>query len=233
MNDSSGVGDVSASTSVSSGDSGDGGISKTDGGEGGRGADLGVSSGHGSSDNRGGHRGDSGSSDGGSSVVRVSQSVVVGVGSVGVGVPGQAVVGGVSGVGGQTVSVVRVEESGVSLSIGLGLSLPLGDVDDSSRVGDVAASTSVTSGNGGDSGVGESETGGGQGGRGADLGVSSDSRSVGSVGVSNVPVGSVVVGTKTVPVSVVEEGRVSLSIGCPGDGGGKTEDGQELVHDCF
>jgi len=59
-----------------------------------------------------------------------------------------------------SVSIGRVEESWVSLGISLSLGLSLGNMDDSSRVGDISASTSVSSSNSGDGGI--SKTKGGQ-----------------------------------------------------------------------
>ena len=148
MNNSGRVGDITSSTSVTSGNSGDGGVSKTDGGQRGGRADLGVASGNrggnsdsGGSDSVGGNSG-SGNSVGGNgwgSVVRVSQSVVVGVGSVGVGVASVARVGVVTGIG-ESVTVGGVEQSGVSLGISLGLGLSLGNMDNPGRVGDVLKS---------------------------------------------------------------------------------------------
>ena len=95
-------------------------------------------------------------------------SVGIGVGSIGVRVASIASissvrVGTIGGVG-KTISISTIE------SIRLSLSLPLGNMDDSSRVGDISASASISSSNSRDGGISESNSG--QGGRGADLGVS-------------------------------------------------------------
>ena len=78
----------------------------------------------------------------------------------------------------ETISVGPVSES-VAMSISsvvvrlrLSLSLPLGNMDGSSGVGDVAPGTSVASSNSGEGGVGKAD--GGEGGGGGDLGVAGD-----------------------------------------------------------
>merc|ERR1740128_442987 len=72
-----------------------------------------------------------------------------------------------------TVSSVTVSSVTVSsVVVGVGLSLPLGNMDDSGGVGDVASGTSVGSGHGGDGSGGKAD--GGEGGRGGDLGVAGD-----------------------------------------------------------
>ena len=72
-------------------------------------------------------------------------------------------------------------EPRVAQSIGtvLSLSFPLGDMDDPSRVGDVASGTSVGSSDSGDGSGGNAD--GGEGGRGGDLGVAGDHRGVDGV----------------------------------------------------
>ena len=66
-----------------------------------------------------------------------------------------------------------------SVVVGVGLSLPLGNMDDSGGVGDVASGTSVGPSHGGDGSGGVAD--GGEGGRGGDLGVAGDHRGVDSV----------------------------------------------------
>merc|ERR1719278_2184586 len=73
----------------------------------------------------------------------------------------------------ETVSIVS------SVVVGGSLSLPLGNMDGSSGVGDVASGTSVGSSHGGDGSGGNAD--GGEGGRGGDLGVAGDHRGVDSV----------------------------------------------------
>merc|ERR1719219_299429 len=71
-------------------------------------------------------------------------------------------------------SVGPVSETVSSVVVGVGLSLPLGNMDGSGGVGDVASGTSVGSSNSGDGGRGNAD--GGEGGRGGDLGVAGDHR---------------------------------------------------------
>lgn len=106
---------------------------------------------------------------------------VAGVATVGVRVPGVSGVAQMAvGVG---VSGVAVEGIGVSL----GISRPLGDVDHAGRVGNVAAGTSVSTSDSGDSSVGEAECGEGGGGR--DLGVAGGNRGGHGVSVRKASVG--------------------------------------------
>merc|ERR1712198_469323 len=67
-----------------------------------------------------------------------------------------------------------VSEAVSSVVVGVSLSLPLGNMDGSGGVGDVASGTSVGSSNSGDGGGGNAD--GGEGGRGGDLGVAGDHR---------------------------------------------------------
>merc|ERR1719219_922912 len=71
-------------------------------------------------------------------------------------------------------SVGPVSETVSSVVVGVSLSLPLGNMDGSGGVGDVASGTSVGSSNSGDGGRGNAD--GGEGGRGGDLGVAGDHR---------------------------------------------------------
>merc|ERR1719225_341346 len=149
------VGAVASSTGVSSSDSGDGSGGKSGDVYSVGGGDIGVATGNdGSSDSldlsdSGGGGDDGGGSDG-VGVVGVAKAVVVSVGVAGV-----ASESGVSKtvVSGVAESVVSVGVVGVSLSISL--SLPLGNMDDSGRVGNVTSSSGVTSSDGRDSSSGE------------------------------------------------------------------------------
>merc|ERR1711981_674951 len=172
MDNSGRVGDISASTGISSSNGGG-----SNGLNNGRGLNL-----NSLDSSRGGISG-------------VSQAVAVGtVGSIVVGsvVVGVASVARVSGVG-EAVSVSGVESVSISLSLGVGG--PLGDVDNSGRVGDISASTSVSSSNGGDGSVSDSSDA--QGGRGADMGVPGGQR---GVVVGGIRITSVSVSAKTVSV---------------------------------
>merc|ERR1712198_615812 len=71
-------------------------------------------------------------------------------------------------------SVGPVSETVSSVVVGVSPSLPLGNMDGSGGVGDVASGTSVGSSNSGDGGRGNAD--GGEGGRGGDLGVAGDHR---------------------------------------------------------
>merc|ERR1719352_1181656 len=80
----------------------------------------------------------------------------------------------------ETVSETAVSEPVVSsVVVGLSLSLPLGNMDGSGGVGDVAAGTSISSSYGGDGSRGSSK--GGQRGRRRDAGVAGDHRVSNSV----------------------------------------------------
>merc|ERR1712198_339590 len=121
-------------------------------------------------------------------------------------------------------SVGPVSETVSSVVVGVSLSLPLGNMDGSGGVGDVASGTSVGSSDSGDGGGGNAD--GGEGGRGGDLGVAGDYRgdSVDGVGdnrgmgVAHDRGNSVmsrvdtVVATKAVSVSVV---GISLRLSLP------------------
>merc|ERR1719397_1354547 len=149
MNNSGRVGDVAASASVTSSNGRAGWINWTHGGQGGGGAHLGVSGGHGGGNSVGGNSG--------GGVVRVSQSIAVRGGTVAV--VAKVVV---TGIRWETVTIGGVEQGWVGLSLSLGIGLSLGNMDNSGRVGNIPASTSVTSSDSGDGSI--SETSGGQGG---------------------------------------------------------------------
>merc|ERR1719382_1825732 len=150
-------------------------------------------------------------------VVSVAKTVVVtktGVSQTGVAVA--ETVASVSGVA-QTVSSDVV---GVSLGIRLSLGLPLGNMDDSGGVGDIAAGSGVTSSDGGDSGTGEA--GDAHGGRGGDAGVAGSNNRGGDGVVSQAGVAQTVgtvgtVGSEAIAsVASVQEVGVSLSLGVGG-----------------
>ena len=144
MDNSGRVGNISASTSVSSSHSGDGSVGQTNGGQGSRGADLGIPGGDWGGDVVVGERSsDSGGSNGLNNgrglnlnsldsgrggISGISQAVVVGtVGSIVVGmVVGVARVSGVR----EAVTVSGVE----SVSISLGVGGSLGNVDNSFKL---------------------------------------------------------------------------------------------------
>merc|ERR1719445_2459693 len=112
MDNSGRVGNISASSGVSSGNSWDGGISKSDGGQGSRWADLGGSSG-----NWGSGIGDWGS-------IWVSGiAIVVWVGTIAVWISGISSIGrvGTIGAGIWVSSIGSIESIGISLSLGLSL----------------------------------------------------------------------------------------------------------------
>ena len=155
MDNSGRVGDISASTSVSSSNGGDGSGSESSGGEGSSVVHLGVPGGNWGGDGvvvgeRSSHGGDSRGSNGLNNgrglnlnsldsgrggISGISQAVAVGtVGSIVVGsvVVGVASVARVSGVGESSVSVSGVESVSISLSLGVGG--PLGNVDNSFKL---------------------------------------------------------------------------------------------------
>merc|ERR1712088_932636 len=114
---------------------------------------------------------------------------------------------------------------------GISLSFPLGDMDDSGRVGDVTASSSVTSSNSGDGGSGKA--GNAHGGRGGDTGVAGSNRGNSSVGIAVAKaVGvAVAVGSKTIAsIASVQEVGVGLSLRGSHSGRSHAEDSKELVH---
>merc|ERR1712198_729494 len=123
-------------------------------------------------------------------------------------------------------SVSPVSETVSSVVVGVSFSLPLGNMDGSGGVGDVASGTSVGSSDSGDGGGGNAD--GGEGGRGGDLGVAGDHRGdsvdgVGDnrgVGVAHDRGNSVMSRVDTVvglslslPLAVVESMAVSETVG--------------------
>jgi len=257
MDNSGRVGDISASTSVSSGNGGDGSGSESSGGEGSSVVHLGVPGGNWGSDGVvvGERSSDSGGSNGLNNgrglnldsldsgrggISGIAQAVAVGtVGSIVVGsvVVGVASVARVSGVREASVTVSGVESVSISLSLGVGGSL--GNVDNSGRVGDISASTSVSSSNGGDGSVSESSDA--QGSRGADMSVPGGNwGGIGVMGITVMGIRITSVSVSAETVSVVSQSvaigaveSISISLGGSGSHGGKTSDSQEFVHvDC-
>jgi len=218
MDDTSRVGNVTSSTGVSSSDSRDGSRGKASNVHGSRGGHTGVASsiGGNSSDgsNSSSNRGHSGNSRGSVAKTSVSESSVsqTGVSKTGVA---------------KTVGTV--------VSIRLSLSLPLGDMDDSGRVGDVTSSGSVASSDSGDGGSGEA--GNRDGGGGGDGGVAGGndgggvSVAVGSKAVCSVGSKATVVASKSIAsISSVQEVGVGLSLRGSHSGHSHAGDSKELVH---
>merc|ERR1712198_370915 len=112
-------------------------------------------------------------------------------------------------------SVGPVSETVSSVVVGVSLSLPLGNMDGSGGVGDVASGTSVGSSDSGDGSGGNAD--GGEGGRGGDLGVAGDNRGVGVAhdrGNSVMSRVDTVVGLSlSLPLAVVESMAVSETVG--------------------
>merc|ERR1712198_274628 len=112
-------------------------------------------------------------------------------------------------------SVGPVSETVSSVVVGVSLSLPLGNMDGSGGVGDVASGTSVGSSNSGDGGGGNAD--GGEGGRGGELGVAGDNRGMGVAhnrGNSVMSrVDTVVELSLSLPLAVVESMAVSETVG--------------------
>jgi len=135
VDDSSRVGDIPSSTGVSASDSRDGSRESSEGGERGRRGNVGVA---------GSDRGHSGNGRG--SVAKTGIAVSqTGVSHTSVSQTGVSQ----TGVSQTSVSQTGVSQTSVAKTVGtvegISLSLPLGDVDDSSRVGDVTSGTSVSS----------------------------------------------------------------------------------------
>merc|ERR1719291_695744 len=157
VDNSSRVGAVASSSSVSSSNGGDGSGGEPGNVDGVGGGDISVASGDGMVEGGGSDslhlsdgRGNNGRGGNSVGVVAVAEAVVVSVRVSSIAGIAQTVVSGVSGV---SESVVTIGIVGVGL--GISLSFPLGDMDDSGRVGDVTASSSVTSSNSGDGGSGK------------------------------------------------------------------------------
>ena len=184
MDDSSRVGDITSSSGISSSDSRDGSRGSSKGGERGRGGNVGVAGSNWS--NSSSNRGHSGNGRG--SVAKT----------------------------GIAVSKTSVSQTSVAKTVGtvegISLSLPLGDVDDSSRVGDVTSGTSVSSSDSRDGSRGK--TSNVHGSRGRDTGIAgSIGGSVTSIAKSSIA-GITSVAEAGVASTVAKEVGVSLSSGC-------------------
>ena len=153
VDDSSRVGNITSSTGISSSDSRDGSRGSSQGGERGRGGNVGVA---------GSNWGDSSDgSNGGNGRGSVAKTGIA--------------------VAQTSVSQTSVAKTiGTVESISLSLSLPLGDMDDSSRVGNVTSSTSIRSSDSRDGSRGKA--GNVHGSRGGDASVASSNRSHSSDG---------------------------------------------------
>jgi len=168
MDDSSRVGNVTSSTGIRSSDSRDGSRGKAGNVHGSRGGDASVASSNRShssdGSNSSSNRGHSSNSRGSVAKTSVSESSVSETG----------------------VSESSVSETGVAKTIGtvesisLSLSLPLGDMDDSSRVGNVTSSTGIRSSDSRDGSRGKA--GNVHGSRGGDTSVASSNGSHSSDG---------------------------------------------------
>ena len=157
-------------------------------------------------------------------VARVGGVGVSSVGTIGVGV-GVGTVGGTSiAVGGTSITVGGV----VGLSFSLGLSL--GHVDNSSRVGNIPASTSIAASKGGHSG--RSEAIDAHSGRGAHTGVASGKAqavgvsSIGTVGTSTINTSGI--GASNWEASIAVGGIVRVGFGFSHGTSGQTYDSLEL-----
>merc|ERR1719147_593493 len=121
---------------------------------------------------------------------------------------------GVSPIGSSIAQTIGTSIAETSIAIGsvvgisLSLSLSLGDMDNSGRVGDIPPSSSIASSKGGESSRGET------------IGVGSVGTSVGVAGIAS----------KAIAVGSV----VGVSIGLSHGASGQTHNSQELVHvECF
>jgi len=108
-------------------------------------------------------------------------------------------------------------------TIEVGVSLPLGNMDSSGRVGDIASSSS-RSGDGRDGSRGKASDA--HRGRGGDTGVATSSHNRGSISISSIAGISQTVSTVSGISTISQEVGVSLSCG----GRSQTDDSQELVH---
>merc|ERR1712032_666074 len=197
MDDSSRVGNVTSSTGIRSSDSRDGSRGKAGNVHGSRGGDTGVAGSNGShssdGSNSSSNRGHSGNSRG--SVAKTS------------------------------VAKSSVSQTGVTKTIGtvegISLSLPLSNMDDSSRVGNVTSSTGISSSDSRDSSRGKASNVHGS--RGGDASVAGSIG--GSVAKSSIT-GITSIAEASIASTVAKEVGVSLS----GGSRSKEESCKELVH---
>jgi len=188
MNNSGRVGDITASTGISSSKSGDSGRGKT--------SDVGA---------------------GRWAVGSISSSIrIAGISSISKSV-GSIRISSISSVGVSktSISISSIKESGISLSLGF----TLGNMDNSGRVGDITASTGISSSNSRDSSRGKTSNAGAS--RGADGGISSSvrvsgissiSKSMGSIRISSISSVGVSKTKTSISISSIEKSGVSLSL---------------------
>merc|ERR1712045_682721 len=131
---------------------------------------------------------------------------VVGTIGIGVGTIGPVSISTIE----STIAIAKTVTSkvvGISLSLGLGISRPLGDVDDSSRVGNISASTGITSNNSGDGSGGDTSNANG---------VSSVGHSIASSIGSSIGVGGSCIASiaqaKTIAIGTIVGISISLSL---------------------
>jgi len=194
MDDTSRVGNVTSSTGVSSSDSRDGSRGSSEGGERGRGGDVGVAGSKGSNSCKGGD-----SSSNRSSIAKT----------------------------GIAVAKTSVSQTSVAKTIGtvegIGLSLPLGNMDDSGRVGNIATGSSISSSNGRDGSGGKAGNvhGGGRG----DTGVA------GSIRGSKTSIAKTIASiTSVTQASISSTVAKEVGVGLSSDCRSEKESCQELVH---
>jgi len=194
MDDTSRVGNVTSSTGVSSSDSRDGSRGSSEGGERGRGGDVGVAGSKGSNSCKGGD-----SSSNRSSIAKT----------------------------GIAVAKTSVSQTSVAKTIGtvegIGLSLPLGNMDDSGRVGNIATGSSISSSNGRDGSGGKAGNvhGGGRG----DTGVA------GSIRGSKTSIAKTIASiTSVTQASIAGTVAKEVGVGLSSDCRSEKESCQELVH---
>ena len=105
-----------------------------------------------------------------------------------------------------TIAISKTVSTIVGISLGLGISGPLGNMDDSSRVGDISASTSVSSSNSGEGSRGDSGNANSVSGIGHTI-----TGSIGtSIGVGTIGVGGG--GVASITVSSIEKLGISISV---------------------
>ena len=191
MDDSSRVGNVTTSTGISSSNSRDGSRGSSKGGEGGGGGDVGVA---------GSDRGDSSN--------RSHSSSNRGNGSHSRGSVAKT---------GITVAQSSVAKTSISKTIstveGISLSLPLGDMDDSSRVGNVTSGTSVGSTDSRDSGRGKASNV--HGGRGGNASVASSGNGRSSIAKTGIAVAKSGIAESSVAQTVGTIEGISISLSLP------------------
>merc|ERR1712045_132592 len=118
-----------------------------------------------------------------------------------------------------TIAVAKTITSkvvGISLSLGLSISGPLGDVDNSSRVGNISASTGITSNNSGDGSGGDTSNANGVSGVGHSIG---SSIGVGGSGIASIAQ------AKTIAIGTIVGISISLSLD-----DSETNHNSKLVH---